>query len=121
MEINKKYGLFGDYIDTIVLKIGDKSVRFPKELREVLDILCKANKETSVSLLKEQTYKLAERIHSIPDKVLSSSFKLKLIETINSSNPKFVAVAPAQFAPDPFLLADLIPSQEESLLQTKIR
>ncbi|KTD73074.1 ankyrin repeat domain-containing protein [Legionella tucsonensis] len=120
-KLTKKYGLFGDYIDTIVLKIGDKSVRFPKELREVLDILCKANKETSVSLLKEQTYKLAERIHSIPDKVLSSSFKLKLIETINSSNPKFVAVAPAQFAPDPFLLADLIPSQEESLLQTKIR
>lgn len=119
-KLTKKYGLFGDYTDTTVLKIGDKSVHFPKELKAIFDIIQKAIKENSIPVLKEQIHKLTEGIHSIPDKVLPPSLKLKLTETINSAKPKLVAIEPLQFAPNPFLLEAPAYAYKENLQQIKL-
>ncbi|MGM9453207.1 hypothetical protein ACTAZI_07690 [Legionella bozemanae] len=119
-KLTKKYGLFGDYTDVLVVKIGDKSVNFPKQLKEILDIIFKTNNETRIPILKAQISKLIESIDSIPDKVLPQPLKLRLLETINSSQQKFVAIEPLQFAPDPFLLAAVVHSDKESLLQKEM-
>ncbi|KTD41077.1 ankyrin repeat domain-containing protein [Legionella parisiensis] len=119
-KLTKKYGLFGDYTDVLVVKAGDKSVNFPKQLKEILDIIFKTNNETSIPILKAQIYKLTESIDLLPDKVLPQPLKLKLLETLNSSKQKFAAIEPLPFAPDPFLLAAPISAQKEPLLQIKM-
>ncbi|MCE0724027.1 hypothetical protein [Legionella resiliens] len=119
-KLTKKYGLFGDYTDTTVLKIGDKSVHFPKELKSIFDVIQKAIKETSIPALKEHNHKLAEGINSMPDKVLPPSLKLKLIETMNSAQTQLVAIDSLQFAPNPFLVDASAHSYKGSLQQIKL-
>ncbi|WP_392536987.1 hypothetical protein [Legionella sp. 227] len=84
-KLTKKYGLFGDYTNAIILKVGDKSIPIPRELNEmvqkVLGIL-NADKEPSISVLREQIDGLSKGIHSIPAKVLPMDLKAKLIDTL---------------------------------------
>jgi hypothetical protein len=69
-----------------------EAVRFPKELKGILDFIGNAKNESSLPKLIDCSAELAKKIKSINNKILPQELKDKLIETINSPNARLVAL-----------------------------
>ncbi|WP_019218314.1 hypothetical protein [Legionella tunisiensis] len=85
-NLKQKYGFFGDYVNAISLPLGNnKILHLPRELKETLELIQKACKETNLSLLKGYVNKLTVGISALPDKIMPAGLKQKLIEAVTPS------------------------------------
>jgi len=83
-KLTKKYGLFGDFTDAMLLPIRGKSVYIPKGVNDIVqNVLAIINAEPKISVLKEQVERLTKSIHAVPDTILPADLKLKLLNTLN--------------------------------------
>jgi hypothetical protein len=73
-----------------------EGVRFPKDLKGILDFISNTKNESSLAKLIGYSTELTKKIKSIDDKILPRDIKDKLIETINAPNTRLVALESAK-------------------------
>lgn len=97
-KLKQKYGFFGEFRNAIALKVGDKVVHFPEELKEILEIINNAKNESSLPKLEKHLTELTKSIKSANDKIIPVPLKIKLEQTLVAPNAKLVDIASSKVA-----------------------